>query len=178
MTRRPTRAELELFRSVLHDVRPLRKEALVLKGEGERPPAPLSAGPPTMRKSPPRGEAGHAGRGGDLLPFTGLDARRARRLRRGAVPIDATLDLHGMSRLEAERALHRFLAEALAQGARHVRIITGKGARSGEGMGVLRSLVPELLARAPLRHVVRGLTVAGPGQGGEGALIVALKRPR
>ncbi|NWG44996.1 MAG: Smr/MutS family protein, partial [Alphaproteobacteria bacterium] len=116
-------------------------------------------------------------------PQTGLDRRLARSLRRGTAEVDATLDLHGCTQAEAHQRLVHFVQAAALRGNVILRIITGKGARgegseSGGGRGILRRRVPEWLAEAPLGPLIRGVTVAGPRQGGDGALYVVLKRGR
>jgi DNA-nicking Smr family endonuclease len=104
-----------------------------------------------------------------------LDRRTFARLRRGDLAIDARLDLHGLTQAAAHRALAQFVAEAAADGARLVLVITGKG-RSGEG--VLRAAVPRWLAEPALRSHVLATTPAPPNLGGSGALCVRLRRPR
>lgn len=62
-----------------------------------------------------------------------LPRRDKQRLARGHSPIDARLDLHGMTQGEAHAALARFLGNAQANGARFVLVITGnRGARRNE----------------------------------------------
>ncbi len=60
------------------------------------------------------------------------------------VPIDATLDLHGYRLSEARVRLGEFLGECLAQGARKVLIVHGKGSH-GSGVGRIRQMVREEL---------------------------------
>jgi DNA-nicking Smr family endonuclease len=105
----------------------------------------------------------------------GLDRRTARRLRRGELPIEDWLDLHGRTQEEAHAALGRFLAAAEAAGRRCVLVITGKGAR-GEGGGVLRRMVPRWLNEPANRARVVALAPARPRDGGEGALYLLLRR--
>ena len=63
-------------------------------------------------------------------PFTRRDKQR---LARGRSPIDARLDLHGMTQAQAHTALARFLDRAQADGATFVLVITGTGARDPAG---------------------------------------------
>jgi DNA-nicking Smr family endonuclease len=175
--------DLELWRRVTRgDVR--------LPGRGYRTPdeadeAPL-AKPKAGRPAPPReAETGpalpplahaHAAAPG-FIP--GVDKRSAQRLRRGLLPIEARLDLHGKTQTEAHDALDRFLARAQAGGKRCVLVITGKGGRGeGEGPGVLKSAVPRWLDEPHLRARVIAIAPARPQHGGEGALYVLLRKPR
>ena len=67
-----------------------------------------------------------------------LNRQTARQLRRGKLPVEARLDLHGMRQREAHAALRRFLKSAQGQGHRHVLVITGKGAAVEYDQAVLR----------------------------------------
>jgi DNA-nicking Smr family endonuclease len=97
---------------------------------------------------------------------------------RGKEPIDARLDLHGLTQAQAHSALLHFLREASARGARLVLVITGKGGRGDSERGVLKRQVPHWLALPEFRAFVVGYDDAGLRHGGEGALYVRLRRPR
>ncbi len=109
----------------------------------------------------------------------GIDKRTAARFKRGLMPIEATLDLHGHSRDSAQSALTAFLQAHQAAGRRCVLVITGKGLK-GEtwSPGVLRTAVPGWLNAPPLRAIVLSFAYAQPQHGGSGALYVLLKRNR
>jgi DNA-nicking Smr family endonuclease len=120
---------------------------------------------------------------GGVAPAPPLDTKLRRRLARGHVGIDATLDLHGMRALEAQAALRGFIAAAVARGDRNVLVITGKGLRRTgfadfRHTGVLRHLVPQWLAEAGLAAHIAGIDPAAQTHGGEGALYLRLKRAR
>jgi DNA-nicking Smr family endonuclease len=110
-----------------------------------------------MASSPP--EAGAAlkflrpGHSPDLL----------RRLRRGHWRVEDELDLHGLDRIQAARAVDEFLDQG---GMRCVRIVHGKG------LGVLREM---LRAALPARAEVLCFVEAPPAQGGAGAVLVLLR---
>jgi DNA-nicking Smr family endonuclease len=106
-----------------------------------------------------------------------IDRRTRQRLKRGTDPIEARIDLHGMTLAQAHRALVRFLHASQAQGVKFVLVITGKGGTSGE-RGALRREVPHWLARGELRGTVLGFDAAHIGHGGDGALYVRLRRLR
>lgn len=105
----------------------------------------------------------------------GIDRRTAQRLRRGQMPVDGRLDLHGMTQSEAHERLSSFIAIKQRQGARCVLIITGRGLRSA---GVLRHMTPRWLDTPPNRDRVLAHTVAQTRHGGDGALYVLLRRRR
>ncbi len=104
-----------------------------------------------------------------------LDARTDQRLRRGQLPIDGTLDLHGMTQAEAHERLEGFVQRAYARKKRCLLIITGKG-RSGPG--VLRQKLPQWLSLPPLQGMVLKIYPAAAEHGGSGAWYVYLKRQR
>ena len=118
-------------------------------------------------------------------PLAPLDRRLKQRVARGREPIEANIDLHGLTQAQAHSRLLRFLRGAQANGAKVVLVVTGKGAGraapSGEReaeRGVLRRQVPMWLEQPDFRALVQGFGAAHAGHGGEGALYVRLRRPR
>ncbi|MGJ8528649.1 Smr/MutS family protein [Maritalea sp.] len=114
-------------------------------------------------------------------PDKPIDHKLKRKIARGRVSIDATLDLHGMRQTEAHSALIHFVSSAFYRGARNILVITGKGVkRTGyaefEQKGVLRYLVPNWLKEPKLLHMVAGVDAAAQNHGGAGALYVRLKK--
>lgn len=65
----------------------------------------------------------------DILQFSrpGIQHKILRNLRNGKYNIEATLDLHGMTVVEAQESLSQFLYRCQQRGVRHVLIIHGKG---------------------------------------------------
>jgi len=117
----------------------------------------------------------HGGRHEGLAP--GIDRRHLLRLRRGEVPVDRELDLHGLDRRGAAAALRRELGLARDRGERCVLVIHGRGARS-EGAAVLKEALPGWLGEPPLDALVMAFATARPAEGGEGATYVLLRRSR
>ncbi len=179
----PSGAETALWQAALRDVRPL---------AGRPPPAP-SPVPPPAEAVAPAAIAPPAPRPGSAVlapPLAagrapGLDKASAERLKRGRYPLDARLDLHGLTQDKAHRALAGFIATAAARGARCVLVITGKGlsgspgaAEASEAPGVLRRAVPRWLGEPALRPAILAYAAAQPRDGGAGALYVLLRRRR
>ena len=106
-----------------------------------------------------------------------LPVDAVRRLRRGEVPIDARLDLHGMGGQRGARPSSTlFLRATRGRGERCVLVIHGKGAHSPQGTGVLRGEISAWLSQgAASEHVAAFATARGP-DGGEGAVYVLLRR--
>jgi DNA-nicking Smr family endonuclease len=188
-----------LWREIARQIKPLRPQ----KGVGEEsasPEPPPASKPDTpaihpSRHAKPAGQPHRppAARREPAPPaLTGIDRRMQRRLIRGAVDIDARLDLHGESVETARVQLQRFLADARAQGHRLVLVITGKGAspftshtlhgtghfHSPERLGRLRRMVLEWLNEPEFRSHVSGFQPAHPRHGGGGALYIRLRRPK
>ncbi len=112
-----------------------------------------------------------------------IEPRLRQKLGRGRVPIDGTLDLHGMRQDEAYVALVRYLRARAGRGDRTVLVITGKGLKKVNGdpttiveRGVLRTMLPIWLGSPELLPLVAGWDQSAQGHGGEGAWYVRLKR--
>ena len=103
----------------------------------------------------------------------GIDRATAQRLKRGRYPVEARLDLHGLTQEAAHRALIDFLGASRAAGRRCILVITGHGRTSG---GILRHAVPRWLDEPPLRRHILTLAPARPTDGGAAALYVLLRR--
>ena len=93
-------------------------------------------------------------------------------LRRGAYVVDGEIDLHGMTGAEAKAALRTFIAECLEQRVRCVRVVHGKGRRSGPRGPVLKNVVNHWLQRA---DDVLAFGSARAVDGGSGAIYVLLR---
>jgi len=132
-----------------------------------KPPKPPTAAAPP--RPPPQPTTAHA------APQA-LEPRQQRRLARERDPIDARIDLHGLSRFQAQDALTAFLVTAQARGLRAVLVVTGKGSRGTPG--VIRASLADWIAHPPLRAVVAGVAGAHRRHGGEGAIYVTLRRLR
>lgn len=101
------------------------------------------------------------------------------------MPIEARLDLHGMSQIQAHHALERFILRCHARGMRCVLLVTGKGTPRASSTGtddrktgILKQKVPEWLREGALYDLVLKIETARPKDGGEGALYVLLRRKR
>lgn len=133
-------------------------------------PKPAATRPPAI--PPPTADREHP-------PLAPLGRRMKQRVARGKEGIDGRLDLHGLTQVEAHATLLRFLRTASSRGARLVLVITGKGARAGDGeRGVLKRQVPQWLGLPEFRALVVGFEDAHVAHGGEGALYVRVRRSK
>jgi DNA-nicking Smr family endonuclease len=106
-----------------------------------------------------------------LYHRAGVSPQIFRQLRRGQYRVEAECDLHGLTQPEAEQVLSAFLAEALLRGWRVLRVVHGKGLRSGQRGPVLKHLVNGYLQRVgPVLAFASGREV----DGGVGATLVLL----
>lgn len=94
-----------------------------------------------------------------------------RRLRAGQYRVDGEIDLHGLTAAMVEPALREFLAEAGRERARVVRVIHGKGRRSGNRGPVLKLVASNYLCRI---DAVLAFASAREVDGGSGAILVLL----
>lgn len=109
----------------------------------------------------------------NLSPLKQLSIREAARSFKPYGPIEATLDLHGLTKLEAYGRVQHFIIHAKRNGMRHVAIITGKG-RGGE-VGVLRANLPHWLNEPALRPLISAVAEARQEKGGAGVMHVLVK---
>jgi DNA-nicking Smr family endonuclease len=93
------------------------------------------------------------------------------KLRRGQYAVDAEIDLHGLNASQAKNALREFIADSIARRMHCVRVIHGKGRRSGPRGPVLKNIVNHWLQRS--NHVL-AFGSARAVDGGSGALYVLL----
>ena len=113
----------------------------------------------------------------------GLDGQWDRRLAKGVVQPDVTIDLHGYTLSSAHGRLDSALELSIAAGHRAILLITGKARSADErhregGRGAIRAAISDWLAAS--RHSTRIAAVrrAHPRHGGAGALYIILRRPR
>jgi DNA-nicking Smr family endonuclease len=171
--RRRTVDETELWRRAMRDVAPLpgrsadpdrgrlaRNAAATEAVQARAGPSP-SPRQPAPQPLPP------------LDRFAGVDRATAERLKRGRYPVEACLDLHGMTQERAHRALADLVAASRAAGQRCLLVITGHGRMGG---GVLKAAVPRWLDEPDLRRHVLAIAPTQPKDGGGGALYVLLRR--
>jgi DNA-nicking Smr family endonuclease len=113
----------------------------------------------------------------------GLDTGWDRKLAKGQVSPDFTLDLHGCTLDAAHGRLLHGLAQAKAMRARLVLLVTGRPrpadpADRTNRRGAIRAKVIDWLAASEHAHDVAAIRGAHPRHGGQGALYIVLKRKR
>lgn len=98
------------------------------------------------------------------------------RLKSGELSVQAHLDLHGLNRDEARRAIGEFFSAQMTRGHRCVLVICGRGLHTPGGKPVLKELLVRWLAQGSLSHGVLAFCSAKAHDGGVGALYVLLRR--
>ena len=198
MKRTLTPEEAALWKRVAETVRPLRRVP-PRHGEGDHPqagggaqagkPALASLGsaapapPPPLRGGPPPRAGEELRRARPNEPGT-LDSTWDRKLGKGVLQPDFTLDLHGHTLDSAHSRLEHGLTQALAQGARVLLLITGKSRAAedinarGQRRGAIRAKFVDWLANGPHASKIAAIRPAHPRHGGAGAVYIVLKRPR
>jgi DNA-nicking Smr family endonuclease len=167
--------ETGLFRDAVRDVRPLATRAPAPRAARVRPQARFARADraAVLRESLDAGGPDPMLASGDELVYRRPQVQPAvlRRLRRGEYRVQREIDLHGLTVAEAKQALRQFLVEALEHHVHCVRIVHGKGLRSGTRGPVLKSAVSALLQRT---GAVLAYVSARPADGGTGATYVLL----
>lgn len=103
----------------------------------------------------------------------GLQLRQWQKLRKGQIPWLLAVDLHGVTRGEALRAVERLIRQAQEEQANCIRVVHGKG-QGADGLTI----------KADLNHWLRrhdqvlAFCSALPADGGAGALYVLVRRQR
>lgn len=171
--------ETQLFRAAVRDVKPLTRAAQAAEAARRRrrplPAAQFSRADrlAVLQESLRDDIIDPALASGEELVFqrAGVQGAVLRKLRRGDYRVQGEIDLHGLTVAEAKQALREFLGQALLRRWRCVRIIHGKGLRSGHRGPVLKAMVGTMLRKVgPVLAYVSARQV----DGGTGAVYVLL----
>lgn len=113
-----------------------------------------------------------------------MDKKNFKKLVKGKMEIEGTIDLHGLTADQAKIKLITFINHSYSLGKRLIIVITGKGKHKGFDEfqrpinGVLRQNLPEWLSGPSISNKVLQVTQAQPKHGGAGAFYVYLRRQR
>lgn len=170
----------DAFASAMRGVRPLRFERRVVATTRPRPKARNSklAREELLAESlngPAEPSTDGIEQLGEGMAFRreALPKRIFRLLRSGRFSVEAEIDLHGLYVDQAKSALRTFIVEAARQRLGCIRVVHGKGLRSGPAGPVLKGSVPLWLSQW---DEVLAFVSARPRDGGSGALYVLIKR--
>jgi DNA-nicking Smr family endonuclease len=189
----PALKDWHLWTEVTRSVSPLRPAPPLPVETAAAGPRPTGPGKQALPAWSPQSRASHAPgsaaltratrREPDTPPGRVIEPGMRRRLMRGHVPIDGTIDLHGLRQHEAHAALCRFIVARYASGDRTLLVITGKGLKRAEPgrivqKGVLRAMLPIWLGEKSIAPMIAGWEQSAQVHGGEGAWYIRLKRPQ
>lgn len=184
--RKLTPEEAEVWASVTRTVKPLarRRAPAPPKDRGEEPPAQAPApakkvkgrAPPPLQPKPAASKPK-----GETQPH--LDGSWEKRIAKGTLTPDFSLDLHGSNLENAHHRLMHGLTQAKAMGARVVLVVTGKPRPAdsmdrGERRGAIRAKIADWLAASEHAPDIVAIRGAHRRHGGHGAIYVVLKRRR
>ena len=174
--------DARLFREMMGDVKPLAPDNRIAPSKKRPAPGRHSrddsadhAQPHSSQRAFIQSEYVDHVRAEETLYFSrpGLQHKVTKRLKRGEIPVEDSLDLHGATIDEAARVVEEFIQHAQEQGFRCVIIVHGKGHRSEENKPVLKSQINHWLRQ---HNSVLAFCSAMPKDGGVGAMYVLLRR--
>ncbi len=166
--------DAELFRQAVTGVTPLAPDNRVVKRPPPRKPRPSGRDTPAAQPAVRDYLSDHGAGECALTEFLrpGLSRMALRKLRRGQLPIEGSLDLHGNIIESARRLLLEFLDQASQHHLRCVRIVHGKGRSPDGSEGLLKIYTRHWLTQCPQ---VLAFCEPPPRDGGGGAVLVLLK---
>ena len=101
-----------------------------------------------------------------------LDSKTKRKLNRNKLNVDAFVDLHGKTEIQAYEMIKNFIKNCYLNELKSVIIVTGKGINS---QGKLKLKTPLWLKSGELSKFLVGFENMPNNKGGDGALFVKLK---
>lgn len=175
------KSDEEVFREAMADVREIKefREIPARKASGKTPPRPKEDDAVLVLKEIVSGKARiRLSDTGEYIEWAGpgIQGDVLERLHGGEFAVQDSVDLHGLTLIEAEAAFFAFFGESLRKGLFCIKVIHGRGLRSPNGP-VLKEAATKWLS-GPLRKSVRAFTSARDCDGGLGATYIILKYPR
>ena len=104
--------------------------------------------------------------------FFALDKKITRTLNSNKLFIDAIIDLHGKTEVQAFEIIKNFIKNSYLNEHKNIIIITGKGTNN---RGILKLSTPSWLKSKELSKFIVGFETMPNNKGGDGALFVKLK---
>lgn len=185
MGRRLDSEEKALWGRVIATVQPMH----AVKAKVEQPKSPLAfrggegggAAPKATRAAKqPHPNPSPKGEGLKKPPANNLDGHWDRRINKGGIVPDVSIDLHDSNLSSAYTRLDGALEQAVAQKLKVVLLVTGKprahDRTSGQGRGAIASVVRDWLAASRHASHISAVRTAHPRHGGTGALYIVLKK--
>ncbi len=105
-----------------------------------------------------------------------INKRMKAKLERGLIRPEASLDLHGYNRVDAQKSIDLFIKTCIYEEKRCILLITGKKKSTLGSKSVLRELVPKWLNENKYAPIVLAHCYASQKDGGDGARYVLLRK--
>ncbi len=188
MPRRLDPEEAALWKKVAATVRPLPKAPEIIP-----PLTPPTVRPPTLGPRAPAAPVAPL-RQSPLPPprrshqTATLDSHWERRLRKGHVRPDMSIDLHGHTLGSAQALLNEAIGRGLGRGARVLLVVAGRMRPGADRLpqmhgeprprGAIRASLADWLTASPYADQIAALRPAHISHGGAGAVYVILRRGR
>jgi len=168
--------DAQLFREAMRDVKPLKKQPAVTRRRQSDKREIAKKFTSSLVKNPQESLEPRQHVDPDTMfsfKREGVQIKTFRNLQRGAITIEASLDLHGLTSVLAQEHFFAFMKRAKLNQQRCVLIVHGKGLSNATQKPILKSLVHEWL----LAHQeVLAFHSAKPKDGGTGAVYVLIRR--
>lgn len=107
---------------------------------------------------------------------SGVGPKVMKRLKRGEFSIQDYIDLHGLTKKEAESVVNDFIVKSHQKDYRCVLIVHGRGLGSADHQPAIKTELPVWLRRGALKRIVLAFATAQPYDGGAGAVYVLLRK--
>ena len=108
----------------------------------------------------------------------GISQKIMKKLKKGQFPIQDYIDLHGLTKQQAEISMRDFLLKSQQLGLRCVLVVHGRGLNSENHIPVLKERLPIWLTRGPVKRFVMAFSTAMPYDGGTGAIYILLRKQK
>ncbi|AOR77111.1 Smr/MutS family protein [Novosphingobium resinovorum] len=184
--RRLTEEEKAVWAQVARTVKPLVAPRKLVEPEAPVMPVPVAPPPPVKKvkgRVPPPSLPKAAPPKPRVDVPVNLDGSWEKRISKGTLLPDFSLDLHGSNLDQAYMRLMHGLVQAKAMGARVVLIVTGKArpvdaADRGSARGAIRAKIADWLAASEHASDIVAIRGAHRRHGGQGAIYLVLKKRR
>ena len=119
-----------------------------------------------------------------IVNYSEIDKSLVKKLKKGHLSIDRTLDLHGLTQNESYKKLKIFIDSNYKSGNRNLLVITGKGNKVDEELnekknnskGILRTSLPVWLEESSFKIKIISHKEAFSRHGGQGARYIILRK--
>lgn len=176
MARRLDSEEKALWGRVIATVSPI--HAVKAKIEAKAPPKPVPVKKAVAKTALPIKPAPASKPAPS--PANNLDGHWDRRINKGGITPDVSIDLHDSNLSGAYARLDGALEQAIMQKLKVVLLVTGKprahDRASGQGRGAIAAVVRDWLGASRHAAHISAVRNAHPRHGGAGALYIILKR--